>query len=136
MNDIENKKIERQAYISEKVRKIVIYFLLIFWAVLVLFPFYWMILSSVKSYSAYNSEYVPKFFTLSPTIDNYITAFTAVPLAKYFLNTFLFTVITTFLMMVVVVLSAFAFAIAASLEICEMLSIPRFSMTLFLSEKF
>lgn len=110
MNDIENKKIERQAYISEKVRKIVIYFLLIFWAVLVLFPFYWMILSSVKSYSAYNSEYVPKFFTLSPTIDNYITAFTAVPLAKYFLNTFLFTVITTFLMMVVVVLSAFAFA--------------------------
>ena len=110
MNEIDNKKIERQAVVSEKVRKVVVYFLLAFWAVLVLFPFYWMILSSVKSYSAYNSEYVPKFFTLSPTVDNYITAFTAVPLAKYFLNTFVFTVVTTLLMMVVVVLSAFAFA--------------------------
>ena len=110
MNEIDNKKIERQAVVSEKVRKVVVYFLLAFWAVLVLFPFYWMILSSVKSYSAYNSEYVPKFFTLSPTVDNYITAFTAVPLAKYFLNTFIFTVVTTLLMMVVVVLSAFAFA--------------------------
>jgi multiple sugar transport system permease protein len=69
-----------------------------------------MILTSIKSYGSYNSEYVPKFFTLSPTFENYITAFTAVPLAKYFLNTLIFTVVTTGLMMVVVVLSAFAFA--------------------------
>ncbi len=94
----------------EKIRKIGTYMLLIIWAVIVLFPFYWMILSSVKSYSAYNSEYVPLAYTLQPTIENYITAFTAVPLARYFINTFLFTVITTALMLVVVVLSAFAFA--------------------------
>lgn len=94
----------------EKIRKIGTYLLLIIWAVIVLFPFYWMILSSVKSYSAYNSEYVPLAYTLQPTIENYITAFTAVPLARYFINTFLFTVITTALMLVVVVLSAFAFA--------------------------
>ena len=86
------------------------YLLLVLWAVLVLFPFYWMILSSVKTYSSYNSEYVPKFFTLSPTLQNYVTAFTAVPLAKYFLNTFIFTVVTTFLMMIVVIFAAFAFA--------------------------
>ncbi|WP_330613722.1 carbohydrate ABC transporter permease [Butyrivibrio sp.] len=69
-----------------------------------------MILTSIKSYSSYNSEYVPKFIALSPTVENYVTAFTAVPLAKYFLNTIVFTVITTGMMLVVVVLSAFAFA--------------------------
>ena len=67
-------------------------------------------LSSLKSYSAYNSEYIPKFFTLSPTLENYREAFTAVPLAKYFLNTVIFTIATTALMMVVITLAAFAFA--------------------------
>ncbi len=110
MNEQENKKIEIRSRRAEAARKVLMYFLLSLWAVLVLFPFYWMILTSVKSYSSYNSEYVPKFFTLSPTIQNYITAFTAVPLAKYFFNTFIFTVVTTFIMMIVVILSAFAFA--------------------------
>lgn len=110
MNEAENKKIELQEKRRETVRKFLMYFLLVLWAVLVLFPFYWMILTSVKSYGAYNSEFVPKFYTLSPTIANYATAFTSVPLAKYFLNTFIFTVATTFIMMIVVVLSAFAFA--------------------------
>ena len=110
MNEQENKKIEIRSRRAEAARKVLMYFLLSLWAVLVLFPFYWMLLTSVKSYSSYNSEYVPKFFTLSPTIQNYITAFTAVPLAKYFFNTFIFTVVTTFIMMIVVILSAFAFA--------------------------
>ena len=110
MNEQENKKIEINSRRAEVTRKVLMYFLLTLWAVLVLFPFYWMILTSVKSYSAYNSEYVPKFFTLSPTLQNYVTAFTAVPLAKYFFNTFVFTVVTTFIMMIVVILSAFAFA--------------------------
>ena len=69
-----------------------------------------MILSSFKSYSQYVSEYVPKFFTLSPTIENYIKAFSAVPLGKYFLNTIIFTVGTTALMMIVITLAAYAFA--------------------------
>lgn len=110
MNDIENKKIEQKAKRAAFLRSFFRYLLLVLWAVLVLFPFYWMILSSVKTYSSYNSEYVPKFFTLSPTLQNYVTAFTAVPLAKYFLNTFIFTVVTTFLMMIVVIFAAFAFA--------------------------
>ena len=93
-----------------KPRNILIYFLLSIWAIVVLFPFYWMILTSIKSYSSYNSEYIPRFIAVSPTIENYITAFTAVPLARYFINTLIFTVATTALMMVVVVLSAFAFA--------------------------
>ena len=102
--------IERESMIRNRVREVLRYLFLILWAVLVLFPFYWMILTSVKSYSAYNSEYVPKFFTLSPTVQNYIQAFTAVPLARYFFNTLVFTLVTTALMMIVIIFAAFAFA--------------------------
>ena len=58
--------IEKQAQRNERIRKVLTYVLLTFWAIIVLFPFYWMILTSVKSYSAYNSEYIPKLYTLSP----------------------------------------------------------------------
>ena len=90
--------------------KIITYILLILWALIVLFPFYWMVLTSLKSYSAYNSEYVPKLFTLTPTLENYVNAFTQVPLGRYLLNTLIFTVITTAVMTIVAVLAAFAFA--------------------------
>ena len=95
---------------SVSVGKVLIYIFLAIWAIMVIFPFYWMVLTSIKSYSSYNGEYVPQFFTLSPTLENYIAAFTQVPLAKYFLNTLIFTVITTAVMLVVVILAAFAFA--------------------------
>lgn len=104
------KTIERRARVRKGVTGTVTYVLLAFWAVVVLFPFYWMILSSVKSYSAYNGEFTPKFFTLSPTLENYVSAFTEVPLAKYFLNTFIFTAATTLIMLGVIILAAFAFA--------------------------
>jgi len=103
-------KIEQTALKKERFRKGVIYSLLTLWGLVVLFPFYWMILTSVKSYGAYSSEYIPAFFTLSPTLENYAEAFTAVPLARYFLNTLIFTVSTTAIMVVVTVLAAFAFA--------------------------
>ena len=95
---------------SMKFGKLLTYGLLTLWALVVLFPFYWMVLTSVKSYSAYNGEYIPKFYTLSPTIQNYVDAFTTVPLSGYFLNTVIFTVATTSIMLFVTVLAAFAFA--------------------------
>lgn len=103
-------KIEKQARIRSRVRSTVVHILLSLWAVIVLFPFYWMVLTSVKSYGEYNSEYIPKFFTLSPTLQNYVDAFTAVPLGRYFTNTLVFTLITTLLMLSVITLAAFAFA--------------------------
>lgn len=109
-NTVDYEKIEMDAKIRQRVMSIITYVLLGMWAVVVLFPFYWMLLTSVKSYSEYNSEYIPKFFTLSPTFQNYVDAFTAVPLGRYFLNTILFTVITTAIMLVVITLAAFAFA--------------------------
>ena len=90
--------------------KILTYLLLTVWGLMVLFPFYWMLLTSVKDYGAYNAERVPSFFTLSPTFENYVHAFTEVPLARYFANTIVFTLLTTLVMMVVTVLAAFAFS--------------------------
>ena len=90
--------------------KTFIYIFLGLWALMVLFPFYWMILTSVKDYAAYNAEYVPRFFTASPTMENYVSAFTTVNLGRYFLNTIVFTVLTTLIMLAVVILAAFAFA--------------------------
>ncbi len=109
-NSVDYIRIERKAKTRNNIAKTITYFFLILWAILVLFPFYWMVLTSLKSYSAYNSEYIPKFFTLSPTLQNYADAFSAVPLAKYFLNTIIFTVVTTAIMLVVITLAAFAFA--------------------------
>ena len=86
------------------------YFFLILWALAVLFPFYWMVLTSFKSYSAYNGEYIPKLFVINPTVENYVNAFTTVPLAKYLLNTVIFTVSTTAIMCIVTILAAFAFS--------------------------
>ncbi len=110
MKNVDYEKIERSEKTKKTVVNSIIYILLAFWAVVVLFPFYWMVLTSVKSYSAYSGERIPEFFTLSPTFENYVDAFTTVPLAGYFLNTLIFTVVTTTLMLLVIVPAAFAFA--------------------------
>ncbi len=95
---------------SASFSRALIYVFLVIWALIVLFPFYWMVLTSVKSFAAYNSEYIPRFFTPNPTLENYTSAFQAVPLGRYFLNTLIFTVATTGLMMLVIIPAAFAFA--------------------------
>ena len=103
-------QIERKARSRQRIQNTIVYIFLAFWAVMVLFPFYWMILTSVKDYGAYNSEYIPRFYTLSPTLSNYLNVFTGVDLARYLLNTLIFTVVTTGAMLLVIVLSAYAFA--------------------------
>ncbi|MBE6994330.1 MAG: carbohydrate ABC transporter permease [Ruminococcaceae bacterium] len=107
---VDFEKIERSARRRAAIRRTLIYVFLTFWAILVLFPFYWMVLTSVKSYGAYNSEYIPAFFTLSPTLQNYTDAFTTVHLGRYFVNTVIFTLATTAWMLAVTVLAAFALA--------------------------
>ena len=109
-NKLDFDKIERRAASRKRVFHMVDYFFLTVWAIIVLFPFYWMLLTSVKSYSTYNAEYIPQFFTLSPTFQNYVDAFTTVDLGRYFLNTLIFTLVTTALMMLVIIPAAFAFA--------------------------
>ncbi len=96
--------------VKSRIKKTAIYFFLAVWGLMVLFPFYWMILTSFKSLGEYNAENIPKFFTLSPTLENYIEAFTSVNLLDYIFNTVIFTVLTTLIMIVVITFAAFAFA--------------------------
>jgi len=102
--------VERKLAAKKKAINTLIYSLLAVWALIVLFPFYWMLLTSFKTSAEYNAEIIPKFYTVSPTLQNYYEAFTAVDLGKYFLNTLIFTVATTALMFIVIVPAAFAFA--------------------------
>ena len=103
-------KAEKRLHMKKNVSRALVYTFLGIWGLIVLFPFYWMILSSFKSYGEYSSEAIPKFFTLSPTLENYFTAFTSIPLFDYFVNTLIFTVLTTALMLVVIIPAAFAFS--------------------------
>ena len=108
--NLDFEKIRRASARRSTVIKTLTYILLGVWAVMVLFPFYWMVLTSIKSYGSYNSEWIPKFYATQPTLENYRSAFTAVPLGRYILNTLIFTLVTTFLMIAVIVFAAFAFA--------------------------
>jgi len=95
---------------NARVSRGLIYLFLVIWAVIVLFPFYWMVLTSVKNTASYNNEKTPEFITMEPTGENYVKAFTEVSLGRYFVNTLIFTVATTGLMMLVIVPAAFAFS--------------------------
>ena len=110
MNHEEYEKKQQAMRRRDNLRKALTYLFLSFWAVVVLFPFYWMVLTSLKSYGAYNSEHVPVFFTAEPTLENYRNAFTAVPLGGYLLNTLIFAAVTTAVMVVVSTLAAYGFA--------------------------
>ena len=103
-------QIKKNASARTRALNTAVYILLGFWALMVLFPFYWMILTSIKSYSEYSSEWVPKLYSSSPTFQNYVDAFTTVNLSRYFLNTLVFTLITTGAMIIVITLAAYAFA--------------------------
>jgi len=78
-------------------------------ALIVLFPFYWMIISSLKSLAEYR-ENVPTFFPRKILFSNYAEAFTTANLGRLFWNTMIVGVVSTLLSLVITVLSAFAFA--------------------------
>ena len=111
------EKVTKMEKVSNIIRKTLIYTLLVIWAIMIIFPFYFMILTSIKSSSEYNSEVIPKLYSIHPTINNYANVFSKigigakeVSLWKVMLNTLIYAVLTTCLMLVVVILAAFAFA--------------------------
>ncbi len=107
---IDYERAERQAEIKTRILNILIYALLVLFAITVIFPFYFMIITSFKSYADYNAEVIPSLVVGSPTFDNFIKAFSDVPLGKYLLNTLIYSISTTALMLIVAIPAAFAFA--------------------------
>ena len=89
--------------------KFFLYAFLILMAVIVLFPFYWMIISSLKTLEEYRLS-VPTFWPQKVMLSNYADAFTTANLGKLFINTMIVGVVSTLLSLVITVLSAFAFA--------------------------
>jgi multiple sugar transport system permease protein len=89
--------------------KILVYAFLIVMAIIILFPFYWMINSSLKELEEYRLN-VPTFWPRKIVFENYPRAFTTANLGRLFLNTLYVGVVSTILSLVITVLSAFAFA--------------------------
>ena len=69
MEDFE--KTVKQAKVLNIIKKVVIYGFLSLWALMILFPFYWMIMTSFKSFMEYNNESVPNLLVSKLTLENY-----------------------------------------------------------------
>ena len=89
--------------------QVFLYLFLLVMAVVVLFPFYWMIISSLKTLDEYRMS-VPTFFPRRVMFSNYLEAFSSANLGRLFLNTLSVGVVSTILSLVITILSAFAFA--------------------------
>lgn len=91
------------------IAKVFCYAFLIFMALVVLFPFYWMINSSLKSLPEYRQS-VPTFWPQKVLWSNYAEAFTSASLGRLFFNTAYVGIVSTILSLIITILSAFAFA--------------------------
>ena len=115
MSDKNIMKEQNMQQVSAKQRvvqflvKFFLYAFLILMAVIVLFPFYWMIISSLKTLEEYRLS-VPTFWPQKVMLSNYADAFTTANLGKLFINTMIVGVASTILSLIITVLSAFAFA--------------------------
>ena len=85
------------------------YTFLLIMALIILFPFYWMIISSLKTLPEYRQA-IPTFWPNEVMWGNYSKAFTTANLGNLFLNTLYVGVVSTFASLIITVLSAFAFA--------------------------
>ena len=85
------------------------YLFLLVMAAIVLFPFYWMIISSLKSLEEYRMS-TPTFWPRVILFSNYADAFTTANLGRLFINTMIVGLVSTILSLIITILTAFAFA--------------------------
>ncbi len=109
MNERNLQKVSATQKVVKIISKTFLYLFLFIMALIVLFPFYWMLISSVKTFAEYRMS-VPTFWPRQIVLHNYIDAFEQANLGQTFLNTLYVGVVSTLLSLVITVLSAFAFA--------------------------
>ena len=109
MQERDMKKVTSKQKVVKVVVQALIYTFLIAMAIIIIFPFYWMLISSVKSLAEYKLA-VPTLFPKEIYFSNYAEAFTTANLGRLFLNTLFVGLVSTLLSLVITVLSAFAFA--------------------------
>ena len=103
------QKVSTKQSIVKIIVQVMLYTFLCVMALIVVFPFYWMIISSLKSTVEYRLP-VPTLFPPKIMWGNYVEAFSAANLGRLFINTVIVGVVSTLLSLVITVLSAFAFA--------------------------
>ena len=109
MQERDLQKTTASQRIVQSAVRVMVYTFLIAMAVVVLFPFYWMIISSLKTLDEYRLSQ-PTFFPQTVMLSNYADAFTTASLGRLFINTMIVGVASTLLSLIITVLSAFAFA--------------------------
>ena len=109
MQEVNMQHVTIRQKIAKGTVKFFVYAFLLIMALIVLFPFYWMIISSLKTLTEYRLS-VPTFWPKTIMFSNYAEAFTAAGLGRLFLNTLYVGVVSTLLSLVITILSAFAFA--------------------------
>lgn len=109
MSERNLKMISVRQQVSKIGMKVLVYAFLTFIAIIMLFPFYWMIISSLKTMSEYK-ETIPTFFPQTLDFANYAQAFEEANLGRLFMNTVYVGIVSTIFSLVITVLSAFAFA--------------------------
>ena len=109
MKERDMQKVTAQQKVAQALVKAGVYAFLLIMALIVLFPFYWMLISSVKTLEEYRMS-VPTFWPQKIMLSNYVEAFTAANLGTLFMNTLYVGVVSTLLSLVITILCAFAFA--------------------------
>ena len=109
MQEKNMQQVSARQKVVKVLAKAATYIFLIAMAIIVLFPFYWMIISSLKTLTEYRFN-VPTFWPQQIMFSNYAEAFTTASLGRLFMNTMYVGVVSTLLSLVITVISAFAFA--------------------------
>ena len=109
MHEQDMKKVSTKQKVVKILVQVGLYAFLGIMALIVLFPFYWMIISSLKTIEEYELR-IPTFFPKEIVWNNYVDAFNTANLGKLFSNTMYVGLFSTFLSLIITVLSAFAFA--------------------------
>ena len=109
MKERDMAKVTARQKVAKVLVQIALYLFLGLMALIVLFPFYWMIISSLKDIEEYVLA-VPTMFPKEFHFENYVKAFNTASLGTLFLNTLYVGIVSTVLSLVITVLSAFAFA--------------------------
>ena len=112
-NIVMHAKDMQKVSILQRIMKLLVlagtYLFLTVMALIVLFPFYWMLISSVKTLAEYRLS-TPTFWPNEIVLSNYLDAFTTASLGTLFMNTMYVGVVSTILSLIITVLTAFAFA--------------------------
>ena len=109
MHEKDMKKVSSKQRVGRFISKFLVYAFLILMAIIIIFPFYWMLISSVKPLEEYKRA-VPTLWPKTILLSNYVEAFNQANLGTLFLNTLYVGLVSTLLSLVITVISAFAFA--------------------------